>query len=434
MKIALAYGRTGLQVELPDTAQVTVVEPAFREGVRDPMAALAEALRHPLAARPLAELARPRDTVGIVFSDITRPTPNHLLIPALCRALAHLPDAQLLLFNATGTHRPNTDTELRGMLGDEVVERFRIIQNDAGDGDAHRYVGTTRSGNAIALLGEFLDCDVRILTGFIEPHFFAGFSGGGKAVMPGLAALDCIRTNHSARYLDDPAATWGVTAGNPLWEEIHQAGLMAAPDFLLNVTLNRHKEITAVFAGDYTVAHAQGCAYAKATAMTPVPAPFDIVIASNSGYPLDLNLYQSVKGMSAAAQVVKPGGSIIIAADCWDGIPAHGEYHRLLSEASSLSELLAMVRMPGFSCQDMWQAQIHAQIGLKADVYFHSGNLSEEQVRRALLLPCARIEDTVALLLQKYGPEASICVLPEGPQTIPFVQSPVSAAGLPAGA
>jgi nickel-dependent lactate racemase len=421
MKIELAYGKTGLEISLPDDANVTVVEPKYVDGLPDQAGALRDALRQPIGSPPLKSLVKPTDKVGIVFSDITRPTPNHLILPVLLDELDHVPDGQIVLFNSTGTHRPNTEAELRWMLGDAIVNRYRIEQNDAHDRDSHVLVGRTRSGNEVWIHKEFVGCDVRIPTGFIEPHFFAGFSGGGKAIMPGLALLETVMHNHSAKNLDSPLARWGITHGNPLWEEIREAAAMVQPTFLLNVTLNRDQQITGVFAGDFEEAHVQGCAFVKQTAMTPVAQPFDIVVATNSGYPLDLNLYQAVKGMSAAAQVVKEGGSIIIAADCWDGIPDHGEYGQLLLEAESLESLLETIRAPGFQRQDMWQAHIHALICMKADVYFYSHNLSEKQIEGALLRPCRDIEATVAELLQKHGRWATICVLPEGPQTIPYV-------------
>jgi len=423
MKIKLAYGKTGLEITLPDEANVTVVEPKYVEGLPDQAGAVRDALRYPIGSPPLKALVKPSDKVGIVFSDITRPTPNHLILPVLLGELDHVPDEQIVLFNSTGTHRPNTEAELRGMLGDELVDRYRIVQNDAHDRGSHVLVGRTTSGNDVWIHREFVNCDVRILTGFIEPHLFAGFSGGGKAIMPGLALLETVMRNHSARNLDSPLARWGITQGNPVWEEIHEAAAMVQPTFLLNVTLNRDKQITGVFAGDFEEAHAQGCAFVKEKAMVPVREPFDIVIGSNSGYPLDLNLYQAVKGMSAASQVVKEGGSIIIAAECWDGIPDYGEYGQLLLEAESPESLLETVRAPGFQRQDMWEAHIQALICLKADVYFYSHNLSDEQIEGAWLRPCHDIEATVAELLQKYGPGATICVLPEGPQTIPYLLS-----------
>lgn len=421
VKVKLAYGKTGLEVDLPDSARTTVVRPRFVAGLPDQAGAILAALRRPVGLPPLKDVVKPSDKVGVVFSDITRPTPNHVMLPALLSALDHVPDDRIVLFNSTGTHRPNTDAELRRMLGDEIVDRYRIVQNDANDRESHVRVRTTSSGNDVWLLREFVECDKRILTGFIEPHFFAGFSGGGKAVMPGLALAETVLRNHNARNLDSPLACWGVTHGNPVWEEMREAAAMARPSFLLNVAINSERQITAVFAGDWEEAHAQGCAFVKEAAMAPVPAPFDIVIGSNSGYPLDLNMYQSVKGMSAALQVVKGGGSIIIAAECWDGIPDHGEYGRLLREAKSLPSLLETIRAPGFEVQDMWEAQIHALICLKADVYFYSDRLSDEQIKGAWLRPCRDVGATVVELLDKYGPGATICVLPEGPQTIPYV-------------
>jgi nickel-dependent lactate racemase len=421
MKIKLAYGREGLDIRLPDDLNVRVVEPVYVEGLADQAQAIRNALVRPIASKPLRELVKPSDQAGIVLNDITRATPYDIILPVLLEQFSHLPDEQITLFIATGTHRDNTQAELRGMLGENILQRYRIVQNNCHDRGSHTLVGTTDGGNDIWIHQDYQKCDVRILTGFIEPHFFAGFSGGGKAVMPGLALLETVLRNHSAKHLDNARATWGVTAGNPLWEEVRQAAAMTDPTFLLNVTLNRDKQITGVFAGDFEQAHIRGCAFVKDSAMAAVTEPFDIVITSNAGYPLDLNLYQSIKGISAAFQVVKNGGSIISAADCWDGIPDHGEYGKLLLEAESIESLLETIRAPGFSRQDMWQAQIHALICCQADVYFHSENLTDEQITGALLRPARSIEATVDELLAKYGRDASICVLPEGPQTIPYI-------------
>ena len=427
MQVELAYGKTGLPLALPDDLNVTVIEPRYVPGVPDPAGLLDRALAAPIGSVSLAERVHSSDRVGIVFSDITRPTPNEIIIPAILRALSHVPDAQITLFNATGTHRPNTYDELRRMLGDGIVERLRIVQNDARAEDAHVRVGETPGGNTIWLLREFVECDVHILTGFIEPHFFAGFSGGGKAVMPGLARLDTIMHNHRAAHIDDSRARWGITDGNPLWEDVRAAAQMVPNTFLVNVTLNRDKQITAVFAGDLEEAHAQGCAYVKEHAMRGVPEPFDVVITSNSGYPLDLNVYQSVKGMSAAAQVVRPGGTIIIAADCWDGLPDHGQYRRLLAEARSTDDVLSMVRAPGFASQDMWQVQVQALVAERADILFYSHNLTDAQLRDALLTPCRDIGAALEQLRERYGEGMTVCVLPQGPQTIPYVLEAVSA-------
>lgn len=421
MKVKLAYGKSGLSVALPEDPRVTVVEPRFVDGLMDPGAALSATLRDPNGAPPLRELAKPVDRVGVVFSDVTRPTPNHLILPAVLEELRHIPSSQITLFNALGTHRANTREELVGMLGERLIDKYRIVQNDAFDPATQVHLGSTERGHEVWINKEFLECDLKILTGFIEPHFFAGFSGGGKAVMPGMAGLQTVLGNHDASMICDSQATWGITEGNPVWEEVRKVAKMVGRTFLVNVALNRDKEITRVFAGDLESAHRVGCDFVRDTAMVPVPEPFDIVITSNSGFPLDLNLYQAVKGMAAATLVVRPGGAIIIAADCWDGIPDHGLYGQLLREADSPQHLLDTVSAPGFLKQDQWQAQIQAQVQVKADVYVRTDNLSDEQISSALLNPCGHIEDTVAHLLKKFGPDATICVLPEGPQTIPYV-------------
>jgi nickel-dependent lactate racemase len=422
MRIKLAYGKSGLEIELPDEWNVTVVEPKYVPALPNPRAELQDALRAPLGAPPLRAVVKPGDKVGIIFSDITRPTPNHLIIPAILDELAHVPKENITLFNAVGTHRPNTHAELRTMMGDGLVDAYPIVQNNAFDPSTQVCLGVSSRGHEIWLNREVLACDVKILTAFIEPHFFAGFSGAGKALMPGMAGQRTVLGNHNAEMIAHPQATWGITCGNPIWEEVREVALRVGQTFLVNVTLNKNKEIIGVFAGNLDVAHAAGCAFVKETAMAPLARPFDIVITTNSGYPLDLNLYQAVKGMSAAAQVVRPGGTIIIAADCWDGIPDHGLYGKLLREASSPQELLARICAPGFLEQDQWQAQIQAQIQLKADVYVRTDNLADEQIESALLKPSHGIEDTVWELMAHVGPDATICVLPEGPQTIPYIQ------------
>ena len=431
MRIKLAYGKEGLWVNLPDE-RVTVIEPKFVPGLPDEEAALRGALQEPIGSPPLRELVEPGQSVVVVFPDLTRPMPNDRVLPVL---LAELKDAgvarqDVTLINALGTHRPNTEKELVGMLGRQVYESYHLIQHDAFDQSSLEYLGVTSFGHPVLdsqdrcevwINSTYLQADVKILTGFIEPHLFAGFSGGPKAVLPGLAGERAVLGNHDYQMIAHPNATWGITQGNPLWEEMAEMAARTAPTFLLNVTLNKHRQITGVFAGDVEQAHAAGAAFARETAMVPVPAPFDIVITTNSGYPLDLNLYQAVKGMSAAAQVVKTGGSIIAAAECWDGVPDHGQYQKLLQMADSPQTLLEIVSAPGFSMQDQWEAQVQAQIQLQAEVYVKNSYLDDEALRQALFLPCHSIEETLTELLEKHGPGATVCVLPEGPQTIPYL-------------
>jgi len=422
MQVHLAYGKHGLQVELPPHTQI--ITPRHAPGLPDEAAAIHQALRAPSSAPPLRELVRSGDRVVIVHSDLTRPMPNDRVLPVLLAELeqAGVRRADITLLNALGTHRRQTPAELAEMLGPAIVERYRCLQHDIWDDDNLVYLGETRFGHPVRVNRTFMEADVKILAGFIEPHFFAGFSGGPKGVLPSIAGADSVLTNHGAKMIGHPQATWGVTEGNPIWEEMLEVALKTAPTFLLNVTLNRKREITGVFAGELRQAHAAGCDFCRQSAFVPLPHLFDIVVATNSGYPLDLNLYQAVKGMSAAARVVRPGGSILVVAECWDGIPEHGEYANLLRAAPSPQALLERLTAPGFACQDQWEAHIQALVQLRADVHVYADGLSDRQIREALLTPCRSIEDTIAELLERYGPEATVCALPEGPQTVPFLK------------
>lgn len=423
MRVNLAYGKTGLDLVLPDDVNALVVENQFVPALPDPVASLRAALRQPINSQPLRELVSSNETVAIIFSDITRPTPNHLILPVILAELEHVPVRNIILCNALGTHRPNTPDELRRMLGERIVETYRIEQNNAADPATQVHIGRSSFGHDIWINRVFMEADVKILTGFIEPHFFAGFSGGGKAVMPGMAGQRTVFGNHDAGMIGSSNATWGITHGNPIWEEAREVALMTRPSLLLNVTLNRDKQITGVFAGELTAAHDAGIDFVRQSSMVAVPQPCDIVITTNSGYPLDMNLYQSVKGMSAAEQIVRPGGSIIIAAECSDGIPDHGLYGQLLRESADPAALLRAIMESAETRQDQWQAQIQARIQQKADVYVYSDHLTTQQIEDALLIPCTDIARTVDELRDKYGRDARVAVLPDGPQTIPYLQT-----------
>lgn len=422
MQVKLAYGRHGLPLEFPETADV--LDPRFVPGLPDEIDALQQALRQPISSPPLADLVHPGERVVIVHTDITRATPNDRLLPVLLGELeaAGVAREDITLLNGLGTHRRQTESELCAMLGDHVVKNYRCLQHDCNDDRNLLSLGVTSLGHPVRVNRPYLEADVRILTGFIEPHFFAGFSGGPKAILPSLAGAESVFTNHGLQMISHPKATWGVTEGNPIWMEMREVALRTNPTFLLNVALNVQRQITGVFAGDMLVAHAEGCAFVKEHAMAGVEALYEIVITTNSGYPLDQNLYQSVKGLSAASQVVRQGGAIVIATACEDGLPDHGRYAELLAEAGSLQGILDMLAQPGFTAQDQWQIQVQAQIQQRADVYIYSDGLSEAQIERALFIPCRDVERTLGELLQRYGSEARMCVMPEGPQLIPYLK------------
>jgi nickel-dependent lactate racemase len=319
----------------------------------------------------------------------------------------------IILLNALGSHLPNSREQLEKLLTPDVVHNYRVLNHEPENSNALQQVGTTRQGKPALLNRHLLEADVRIITGFIEPHFFAGFSGGPKGIMPGVAGLETIVSNHGRENIGSPQATFGVLDGNPIWEEMRDIALLAGPSFLLNVALNEAREITGVFAGDLIKAHRVGCELVRASAMQKVGAPFDLVITTNSGYPLDQNLYQGVKGMSAAARIVKDGGSIILAAQCRYGVPDGSPYDALLRRAKKPQDVLSLIEKETFS--EQWQAQIQALIQSRACVHLYS-ELPEATVCAAHLKPCNDIEDLVS---QVGG--ASIAVLPQGPLTIPYL-------------
>ncbi|AWS43435.1 nickel-dependent lactate racemase [Streptosporangium sp. 'caverna'] len=421
MKVRLAYGETGLTVELPDEA-TTVVTPVHHAAAPDQMGVLRAALRDPVSGPPLRERVRPGQTVAISACDGTRPQPRHLMIPAILDELDGIVDLDdVTILVATGTHRGNTEAELRAMFGDAVVDSVRIVNHDARDQGSLTYLGRFGKDVPVWLNTAWVEADVRITTGFVEPHFFAGFSGGPKLVAPGLAALETVLTLHDAARIGDPRATWGVIEGNPVHDDVRAIAEGTGVTFALDVILNRDKDIAAAFGGDILPMHAAATAAARRVAMRRVEAPFDVVVTTNSGYPLDQNLYQSVKGMSAAFQVVRPGGVIVCAAECRDGFPDHGSYREVLASAPSPQALLDAIAARPVTVPDQWQVQIQARIQAGARVVVHTSYLSDADLAEAHLERTDDIAATVTEALAAAGPGARVCVLPEGPQTIPYL-------------
>jgi nickel-dependent lactate racemase len=419
MQVKLAYGQGHLAVDFPDEV-TTVIEPAHNPARPDEKAAVHHALGSPIGARPLRDWIKPGQKICIAFTDLTRATPNHRLIPWLLEYLSFVPREQITLLNQLGTHRPNTQAELEKLLTPQVIRDYRVINHEPENPAALKQFGVTHSGIPALINKTLAEADVRIITGFIEPHFFAGFSGGPKGIMPGCAGLETVMSNHDARNIGDPRSAFGITSGNPIWEEIREIALRIGPSFLLNVSLNEQRQITGVFAGDLIEAHRNGYEFVRRSAMQKVKAPFDVVVTTNSGYPLDLNLYQGVKGMSAAARIVQEGGTIILACECSEGVPDGSPLDKLLREANSSEEVLAMLITANHVRPEQWQAQIQALIQRRAEVLVYS-SLSDEVLRKAHLKPCRDIGAVVREKLAGSGPGARVAVLPQGPLTIPYL-------------
>jgi len=418
-QVHLQYGREGIDVTLP-SRHVTVIEPRFVAGLPDEAEAFREAVRHPVGAPPLREVVRAGERVAVVIPDLTRPLPSDRLLPWLFAELDHVPAGRVTIVNGTGSHRVNTPEELVSMVGSEVLARYRVVNHNSHDPGTLAEVGRSPDGEPVLMNRDYVEADRRIVLGFIEPHFMAGFSGGYKGIFPAVADIASIMRYHDAKTIGDPRSTWGVIEGNPTQALVRHNGALVPLDFCINVTLNRRREITRYFCGDPIRAHEAGCTFSRETAMVACPRPFPIVVTTNSGYPLDQNLYQTVKGMSAAAQIVADGGYIATASRCNDGFPAHGNFKALLFDHDSPRALLDTIEAPGFSLYDQWEAQLLAIIRLKARVGLRS-ELPAEDVRRAHLEPIEDVAAVVSHELDRIGRDAEVAVLPEGPQTIPYV-------------
>ncbi len=419
MRVNLQYGRDGLDVEIP-FSDVRVLRPGYIPGFADEQTEFERACRVPIASPPLKDLVHPGDQVAVVIPDGTRALPTDRLLLWLFAELGHVAPHNFCVILGTGTHRPNTAREIVQMVGSEIAARYRVINHNAYDENSLAETGFVNElGTPLRMNKEYVQADKRILLGFIEPHFMAGFSGGYKAVFPGVADITSILDYHRAEIIGHPRSIWGILADNPTQDRICQSGAALPVDFLVNVTLNERREITRYFCGYVRKAHQQGCAFVKETAMTPVEKPFPLVITTNSGYPLDQNLYQSVKGMAAAAEIVTAGGHILLASECRDGFPDHGNFSRLVFDHESPQAMLDTVYQPGFRLLDQWQIQKLAQVQLKAKVSVYS-QIAANEIRRASLEPVINLNEYLQILRENLG-DIPVAVLPEGPLTIPYL-------------
>ncbi len=419
MRVELAYGRTGLTVELPDENFVKSLGYRPAEALADPVATLNERLRQPTGTRPLAELARGRKNACVLISDVTRPVPNKVILPLLLRVLEESGIARrdILILVATGLHRPNEGEELVEMVGRGIVDNYRIENHFGQRQEDHTYLGESPRGVPIWIDTRYIEADLRITTGLIEPHFMAGFSGGRKVICPGIAGLETIRVWHSPAFLEDPKAENGRLEGNPIHEENTWIALCAGCDFIVNAVIDSQRQILEIVAGDMIEAHQRGVDFVRPIVTDTVDEPVDIVVTSSAGYPLDVTFYQSVKGMVTALPVVKPGGTIIIAAAATEGVGSP-EFLRLIDENPSLDIFMKKMLEEDYFVMDQWQLEELAKVRRKAKVRFVTDAIPADMVRRLYVEPAPSVEAAVADALEEYGPDAKIVAIPEGPYVL----------------
>jgi nickel-dependent lactate racemase len=419
MRVRLEYGRTGLEAELPDRNVVKCLGYRPQEPLPDPRQAIADRLARPRGTSPLAELARGRRDACVVISDVTRPVPNALVLPPILDTLEQsgIARERILILVATGLHRPNEGEELAEMVGPSIAANYRIENHRGREPSEHANLGASPRGVPIAIDRRYVEADLKITTGLIEPHFMAGFSGGRKLICPGLAALETVRAWHGPRFLEHPNARSGVLDGNPVHEENTWIARRAGCDFIVNTVLDEKRRILSVVAGDMEEAFLEGVAFVARLVTDTVPEPVDVVVTSSAGYPLDTTFYQSVKGMVAAMDVVKPGGSIVLAAGMSEGIGS-AEFQRLFDENRTLDAFMDRILHTDYFVMDQWQLEELAKVRRKAEVKVVTGGLSPETLDRLFVESAPTVEAAVTDCLDRYGPDATIAVIPKGPYVI----------------
>lgn len=418
--IQILYGKGTIPLHAdPALAEWHVIRPKYAAPLPDPAQAFRAACRDPIESAPLREIVRPNDRVVIVTSDGTRAVPNRQLIPWLLQELP-VPPEQVTVLLGTGSHRANTPEEIEAMFGAGVARTLRILNHNAFDPKQNVYIGQTPAGNRAYVNKLYVEADKRIVVGFIEPHFFAGFSGGAKGIIPGIASIDTIIRIHGFELIADPMSTWGTVEDNPIRRELEAMVRHCPPQFMVNVTLNWAKEITGMFVGDYIAAHRAGCQQSKREAMQPVPHLFPITITSNSGYPLDQNLYQTVKGISAGARITEPGGTVFIASECSDGLPDHGNFGELMRFGKSPDDILAHIVDLPEEILDQWEAQVYAYLMQKYDIRLYCA-MDRQIVQACKLQPVHDFQAAVEEKLRQLGGRPRVAVLPDGPLTIPYL-------------
>jgi nickel-dependent lactate racemase len=422
MQITLDYGTTGLTVALPDDCFVVRCDES--RPVADPAAALLEALRRPVAGAALAELARLGQKVVIAVPDGTRPHPQRAVLEAMLTELARAgADDDVTVLIAAGTHCADRPDVMEAMLGPEVLRRCKVAIHDCRDASNLVSLGPAAppaDDVPVALDRRWVEADLRISTGLVEPHLFAGFSGGPKLAAIGTAGLETVMALHNGRRIGAPQATWGVVEGNPVHDAIRAVAALAPPHFSLEVVIDPEKRLIRAFAGQTAAAHQAAAVVARQATMCRMERRFPLVISTGGGYPLDQNIYQAVKGVAAAADIVTDGGTIILAAEARCGLPSSGMYTSVLQPGEDIRLANARILESDHVVPDQWQLQVQARVQARARVLLKSSGLSPADIATARLEPVDDIAAFVKAARDK-DPGLPIAVLPHGPYCVPYL-------------
>lgn len=420
MNIDIAYGKEGLTIEVPDRNLVKILRMKDKPVIENAGEETRRHLESPIGSPPLAELAKGKKSACVVISDITRPVPNTVILPPILESLeqAGIARENITILNGTGIHRPNEGDELVELLGPDIPRQYNIVNHMGRDAETHEYLGETPVFKAPVYVDKrYMEADLKIVTGLIEPHLMAGFSGGRKAIMPGICAFDTVKVLHGYEAMSHERSIEGAIEENPVHDEILHVAKIARVDFIVNVTLNERREITGIFAGDLEAAHDEGVAFMRTQCGDSVDEPVDAVITSSAGYPLDLTFYQTVKGMTAAQWVLKEGGVLIIAAKLAEGVGSP-EFTKLMLETETVGAFIENIKDPGNLVLDQWQFQKFCQVLDGHEVWLYSDGIDRKTQERLFVTPLESVEDGIRRVIERFGDDARIAVIPEGPYVL----------------
>ena len=419
MRVKFEYGRTGLYADLPDERIVRTLRYKDAPPLPDPQASLLAVLEKPNGTPPLAEIAKGRKDACIAICDITRPVPNELILRPVLEILenAGIPREKITILVATGLHRPNEGAELVEMVGPFIAENYRIENHHGQVLDEHTYLGDSPRGVPIWIDSRYVNADLKITTGLIEPHLMAGFSGGRKLICPGIAALETVKVWHGPDFLENPKADCGILDGNPVHEENTWIGKKTGCDFIVNVVIDSERRALKFVAGDMIEAFHEGVDFVRGVVRDTVEQPVDIVVTSCAGYPLDTTFYQAVKGLTGALPIVKQGGTIILCASLTEGVGSP-QFQQLFQENESLEIFVERILGKDYFVMDQWQLEELAKVRRKAKVKIVSDGLSAETLNGLFVEAAPSVESAVAESLAEYGPAAKMAVIPKGPYVL----------------
>ncbi len=416
--IELPYGSSRLKARIPTGNLAGIIEVPDVNGLPDERSAITGRLRAPIGSPTLLDCVNKDDKVVVLVTDNTRPCPDDRLLPPILAELeAKIPRENITIIVALGLHPPLDRQELIKKLGEDIVANYNVINHDV---NRTVNIGTTSRGTPVDINTRVMAADFRLSTGFIEPHFFAGFSGGRKSIAPGVFSVRSAYKNHGYQMIEHPNVRAGVLRGNPVHEDMIEQAKLAKLNFIVNVLLNKKREITHVVAGDPVKAHERGCEIEREIAGVKVPHKVDITITTNSGAPLDLDLYQTCKGIDTAAQITREGGIIIVASACSAGIgpEAFLELHASVSSPEEVRQLIKQKEPIGVQ----WENQVLARTQMKNDIYLVS-ELADSTVKDMMMTPVRTVEEGLEKAFQVLGQDAEIAVIPEGPLVIPLLES-----------